>query len=102
LRGGGRPRRSASHRSVARRSRSRRFRRRLAAGPGTGLGRRAARDASSRAGEPVMNRSTIALAPSLLVLGLVLLGRAEAMTVIDPTNLIQNSLTAVRTLEMTH
>jgi len=49
-----------------------------------------------------MNRSTIALAPTLLVLGLMLFGRAEAMTVIDPTNLIQNSLTAVRTLEMTH
>lgn len=49
-----------------------------------------------------MNRSTIALAPTLLVLGLMLFGRAEAMTVIDPTNLIQNSLTAVRTLEMTN
>src|SRR5690606_14301071 len=102
LRGGGQPCRSASHRPVARRSRSRRFRLRLAAGPVTRLGRRAVRDASSRAGEPAMNRSTIALAPTLLVLGLMLFGRAEAMTVIDPTNLIQNSLTAVRTLEMTH
>jgi len=49
-----------------------------------------------------MNRSRTALALSLLVLGLTPPGRAEAMTVIDPTNLIQNSLTAVRTLEMTN
>src|SRR5699024_9629198 len=34
--------------------------------------------------------------------GLALLGRAEAMTVIDPTNLLQNTLTALRTLEMTN
>ncbi|WP_256663877.1 P-type conjugative transfer protein TrbJ [Pseudomonas sp. 9Ag] len=39
---------------------------------------------------------------SLFALGLTLLGRVEAMTVIDPTNLIQNTLTALRTLEMTN
>lgn len=39
---------------------------------------------------------------TLLLAGLALLGRAEAMTVIDPTNLLQNTLTALRTLEMTN
>jgi len=42
------------------------------------------------------------MASSLFALGLTLLGRVEAMTVIDPTNLIQNTLTALRTLEMTN
>lgn len=49
-----------------------------------------------------MSRFRPCVAPSLFLLGLALLGRAEAMTVIDPTNLIQNTLTAVRTLEMTN
>jgi P-type conjugative transfer protein TrbJ len=42
------------------------------------------------------------MASSLFALGLTMLGRVEAMTVIDPTNLIQNTLTALRTLEMTN
>lgn len=37
---------------------------------------------------------------ALLTLGLLGLQPANAMTVIDPTNLVQNMLTAVRTLEM--
>lgn len=37
---------------------------------------------------------------ALLALGLLGLQPATAMTVIDPTNLVQNMLTAVRTLEM--
>ena len=37
---------------------------------------------------------------TLLVLGLLALQPAHALTVIDPTNLAQNTLTAVRTLEM--
>ena len=37
---------------------------------------------------------------TLLVLGLLAVKPASAFTVIDPTNLVQNTLTAVRTLEM--
>lgn len=37
---------------------------------------------------------------TLLVLGLLAVKPANAFTVIDPTNLVQNTLTAVRTLEM--
>jgi len=37
---------------------------------------------------------------ALLTLGLLVLQPASALTVIDPTNLAQNTLTAVRTLEM--
>ncbi|MBS7661633.1 P-type conjugative transfer protein TrbJ [Pseudomonas lalucatii] len=42
------------------------------------------------------------LAPvvTLLTLGLLALRPANAVTVIDPTNLVQNTLTAVRTMEM--
>lgn len=49
-----------------------------------------------------MSRARTYMASSLFALGLTLLGRVEAMTVIDPTNLIQNTLTALRTLEMTN
>lgn len=48
------------------------------------------------------------MTPSRLVLHAVgllcasAIGRADAITVIDPTNLVQNTLTAVRTLEMTN
>jgi len=38
----------------------------------------------------------------LLTIGPLLLGQAEAITVIDPTNLVQNTLTAVRTLQVTN
>ncbi|WP_181298979.1 P-type conjugative transfer protein TrbJ [Pseudomonas sp. Q2-TVG4-2] len=41
------------------------------------------------------------LAQALVALLVSLTGSANALTVIDPTNLIQNTLTAVRTLEMT-
>ena len=37
---------------------------------------------------------------TLLVLGLLAVKPVNAFTVIDPTNLVQNTLTAVRTLEM--
>lgn len=49
-----------------------------------------------------MSRARTYMASSLFALGLTMLGRVEAMTVIDPTNLIQNTLTALRTLEMTN
>ncbi|VXC73087.1 Conjugal transfer protein TrbJ [Pseudomonas sp. 9Ag] len=49
-----------------------------------------------------MSRARTFMTSSLFALGLTLLGRVEAMTVIDPTNLIQNTLTALRTLEMTN
>ena len=39
---------------------------------------------------------------TLLVLGLPAVEPASALTVIDPSNLAQNTLTAVRTLEMTN
>lgn len=38
----------------------------------------------------------------LLLAGLALSGRADALTVVDPTNLVQNTLTALRALEMTN
>ncbi|HBX54593.1 P-type conjugative transfer protein TrbJ [Pseudomonas sp. UBA2684] len=47
--------------------------------------------------KPCIRRSTCT---TLLVLGLLALQPASAITVIDPSNLAQNTLTAVRTLEM--
>ncbi|WP_042921637.1 P-type conjugative transfer protein TrbJ [Stutzerimonas kunmingensis] len=48
-----------------------------------------------------MKRLTL-LVRATAILWATVAGRADAITVIDPTNLVQNTLTAVRTLQMTN